>query len=153
MIHKNVITYGTFDLFHVGHLNLFKKLKNLGDFLIVAVSTDEFNALKGKKSIIPYKQRAEIVQNIKFVDKVIPETCWEQKINDIKKYKIDIFGIGSDWKGKFDYLNSYCEIVYIDRTEGISSPQLKDLLQSINISKDKFIQAFELLEQIKSQLG
>lgn len=153
MIHKNVITYGTFDLFHVGHLNLFKKLKNLGDFLIVAVSTDEFNALKGKKSIIPYKQRAEIVQNIKFVDKVIPETCWEQKINDIKKYKIDIFGIGSDWKGKFDYLNSYCEIVYIDRTEGISSSQLKDLLQSINISKDKFIQAFELLEQIKSQLG
>ena len=107
---KNIITYGTFDMFHIGHLNLLKKLKGLaGDNgkLIVAVSTDEFNALKGKKTLIPYEQRAEIVSNIKYVDLVIPEIKWEQKIEDVKKYNIDIFAIGEDWKGRFDFLKEY----------------------------------------------
>lgn len=88
---KTVITYGTFDLFHVGHLRLLRRAKSLGDRLIVAVSTDDFNLIKGKKSIIPFEQRAEIVSNIKYVDLVIPEISWEQKLEDIKKYRVDIF--------------------------------------------------------------
>ena len=91
-------TSGVYDLFHIGHLKLLQRIKNLGDRLIVAVSTDEFNALKGKKTIIPYEQRAEIVSNIKYVDFVIPENNWEQKIEDIKKYNVDIFTMGNDWE-------------------------------------------------------
>ena len=106
---KVVITYGTFDLFHVGHLKLLKRAANLGDKLIVAISTDNFNLLKGKKTIISFNQRCELVKNIKCVDKVIPEENWEQKIQDIKKYNVDVFVMGNDWKGKFDYLKNYCE--------------------------------------------
>lgn len=122
---KIVLTYGTFDMFHIGHLNLLNRLKNLGSKLIVAVSTDEFNALKGKKTLIPFEQRALIVQNIKCVDMVIEENNWEQKIEDLKKYDVDIFAMGDDWEGKFDFLKDYCEVVYLPRTENISTTQLK----------------------------
>ena len=149
---KIIITYGTFDLFHIGHLNLFKKLKNYGSKLIVGVSTDEFNLLKGKKSIIPFEQRIEIVKNIKLVDAVISEESWEQKIKDIQKFNVQIFGIGSDWKGKFDFLKEYCEVLYVDRTEGVSSSNIRDMFKSIKLVKDQFIQAFDILEQIKRQL-
>jgi len=146
---KTVITYGTFDLFHIGHLKLLQRIKNLGDRLIVAVSTDEFNTLKGKKTIIPYEQRAEIVSNIKCVDLVIPENNWEQKIEDIKKYNVDIFTMGNDLEGEFDFLKEHCEVVYLDRTEGISSTQLKQTLKSFSVSKDEIIKAFEILEQLR----
>jgi len=146
---KTVITYGTFDLFHIGHLKLLKRLSSLGDKLIVAVSTDEFNELKGKKTIIPYNQRAEIVENIKCVDMVIPENDWEQKVKDIQKYNVDIFAIGDDWEGKFDFLKEYCEVVYLKRTEGISSTQLKKTLKTFSVSKDEIIKAFDILEQLK----
>jgi glycerol-3-phosphate cytidylyltransferase len=150
---KTVITYGTFDLFHIGHLKLLQRLKKLGDKLIVAVSTDEFNQLKGKKTIIPYEQRSEIVRNIKCVDMVIPEYNWEQKINDIKKYDVDIFAIGNDWKGKFDFLKEYCDVVYLDRTNGISSTQLKNTLKTFSVSKDEIIKAFDIIEQLKKELS
>ena len=122
---KIVLTYGTFDMFHIGHLNLLNRLKNLGSKLIVAVSTDEFNSIKGKKTLIPFEQRALIVQNIKCVDMVISEENWEQKIDDIKKYNVDIFAMGDDWKGKFDFLKDYCKVVYLPRTQNISTTELK----------------------------
>jgi len=107
---KTILTYGTYDMFHIGHLKLLKRLKSLGDKLIVAVSTDEFNEIKGKKkTIIPYEQRAEIVEAIKYVDMVIPENNWEQKVTDIQKYNVDVFSMGHDWEGKFDELKEYCE--------------------------------------------
>ena len=122
---KRVITYGTFDMFHIGHLNLLNRLAELGDELIVAVSTDEFNALKRKKTLIPFEQRAEIVRNIKCVGKVIAEESWEQKAEDIKRHEVDIFAMGNDWEGKFDFLEEFCEVVYLSRTENISSTELK----------------------------
>lgn len=100
---KTVITYGTFDLFHIGHLRLLQRAKALGDKLIVAVSTDEFNLQKGKRAIMPFEHRVEIIKNLKCVDMVIPEESWEQKIEDIKRYKVDIFVMGDDWKSKFDF--------------------------------------------------
>lgn len=127
-MNKRVITYGTFDLFHIGHLNLLQRLKSLGTELVVAVSTDEFNSLKGKKTIIPFEHRVEIVKNIKCVDNVIAENSWEQKIEDIKKYNIDIFAMGDDWEGKFDFLREYCEVIYLDRTKDISSSSIKSIL-------------------------
>ncbi len=145
---KTVITYGTFDLFHIGHLKLLQRLKQLGDKLIVAVSTDEFNAGKDKKTIIPYDQRSEIVSNIKCVDVVIPEHSWEQKIGDVKKYNVDIFGIGNDWEGKFDFLKEYCQVYYLERTKGISSTQIKQLLKTFSTYKDDVIKSFSILEQL-----
>ena len=125
---KTVITYGTYDLFHVGHLNLLKRAKELGDYLIVAVSSDEFNwNEKQKKCQIKDVDRMAIVEAIKYVDKVIPETNWEQKKTDVKKYNVDVFVMGDDWKGKFDFLEEQgVEVVYLPRTEGISSTQLKE---------------------------
>lgn len=123
---KKVITYWTFDLFHIGHLNLLKRAKQLGDYLIVGISTDEFNLLKWKKSFFIFEERKKIVEAIKYVNKVIPEKNWEQKINDIKKNNIDIFVIGDDWKWKFDYLNEYCKVVYLPRTKWISSTLLRN---------------------------
>ena len=124
---KTVITYGTFDLFHIGHLNLLRRAKDLGDYLIVAVSTDCFNWVeKHKKCQIPDKDRMAIVEAIKYVDKVIPEDSWDQKIKDVQKYDVDVFVMGDDWKGKFDFLKDYCEVVYLPRTEGISSSSLKE---------------------------
>ena len=127
---KRVITYGTFDLFHIGHLNLLKRAKALGDYLIVAVSSDEFNLQKGKVCKIKDTDRMQIVEAIKYVDQVIPETSWDQKIEDVKKYDVDVFVMGDDWKGKFDFLKDYCEVVYPPRTEGISSTQLKEELRN-----------------------
>ena len=124
---KTVITDGTFDLFHIGHLNLLRRAKDLGDYLIVAVSTDRFNWVeKHKKCQIPDKDRMAIVEAIKYVDKVIPEDSWDQKIKDVQKYDVDVFVMGDDWKGKFDFLKDYCEVVYLPRTEGISSSSLKE---------------------------
>lgn len=124
---KTVITYGTFDLFHLGHLRLFQRAKNLGSKLIVAVSTDEFNALKGKKSFMPYEHRSQIVAAIKCVDMVIPERSWEQKLHDISDYKVDAFCMGDDWVGKFDFLKDHCDVHYLSRTEGIDSSSIRAL--------------------------
>jgi len=120
-----VITYGTFDLFHYGHLRLLERAKSLGDYLIVAVSTDEFNEIKNKKCTYPFDERAEIVKAIKYVDEVIPEKTWEQKATDIIDHKVDIFVMGSDWAGKFDALKEFCEVVYLERTPNISSSEIK----------------------------
>lgn len=121
-----VLTYGTFDLFHVGHLRLLNRLRVLGDSLIVAVSTDEFNASKGKTSVISFEDRAEIVKSLRCVDMVIPETCWDQKASDIRQLGASIFGMGDDWVGKFDELKEYCEVIYLPRTEGISTTHIKE---------------------------
>jgi glycerol-3-phosphate cytidylyltransferase len=148
-----VITYGTFDMFHIGHLNLLKRAKALGDYLIVGVSTDKFNEQKGKKTLIPFEQRAEIVKSIKYVDLVIPEESWEQKVRDIQKYNVDTFIIGEDWKGKFDYLKEYCEVHYLPRTKGISTTQLKRSLSTfLSIPKDELLKAFDILEQLRKDL-
>ncbi|MCF6268095.1 MAG: glycerol-3-phosphate cytidylyltransferase [Melioribacteraceae bacterium] len=121
-----VITYGTFDLFHYGHLKILERAKELGDYLIVAVSTDEFNATKHKANIYPYQHRSEIVKAIEYVDEVIPENSWEQKTEDIITKNIDVFVMGSDWEGEFDSLSKHCKVVYLPRTENISSTQIKD---------------------------
>ena len=125
---KVVITYGTFDLFHVGHLRLLYRLKSLGDYLVVAVSTDEFNSLKGKKTVIKFEERFEIINSLKCVDLVVPENSWDQKEGDIKKYSVSTFGMGADWVGKFDFLKSLCDVVYLPRTDGISSTAIKSSL-------------------------
>lgn len=149
---KRVITYGTFDMFHVGHLRLLKRLKDLGNELIVAVSTDEFNEIKGKKVLIPYEQRVEILEGIKYVDKVIPETRWEQKIEDIENYKIDVFAIGNDWEGKFDHLKPFCQVVYLNRSDNISTTKLKKSLTNfLSIPKEDIINALEILGQLKKE--
>lgn len=129
---KKIITYGTFDLFHIGHLRLIQRAKALGDHLTVAVSTDDFNALKGKKTLIPFEHRIEIVKNIQGVDEVIPEGCWEQKKRDIQQLGITHFVMGADWQGKFDELKSLCEIVYLPRTPNISSSEIKSALAVLN---------------------
>ena len=125
---KRVITYGTFDLLHYGHINLLKRAKALGDYLIVAVSTDEFTRLKkDKKCYFSYEQRKGLLESVRFVDLVIPEENWDQKINDIKEYHIDTFVIGDDWKGKFDYLKDEgVEVIYLPRTPEISTTQIKE---------------------------
>ena len=147
---KVIITYGTFDMFHIGHLKLLKRLKSLGDELIVAVSSDEFNRGKGKKVMIPYAQRAEIVENIKCVDKVIAEESWEQKVTDVQKYNVDIFAMGNDWEGEFDFLKKHCEVVYLERTKDISTTQLKkSLMNFMSIPKEDIINAFEVIELLK----
>jgi len=122
---KRVITYGTFDLLHIGHINLLKRAKALGDYLIVGLSTDEFNRVKNKKAYYPYEDRKKILESIRYVDLVIPEVNWEQKVRDILEYKVDIFVMGDDWAGKFDELKDYCQVVYLPRTEGISTTQIK----------------------------
>lgn len=124
---RKVITYGTFDLLHAGHINLLRRAKELGDYLIVVVSTDEFNwEQKQKKCYFTYEERKKLVEAVRYVDLVIPETSWEQKINDVKEYHVDTFVMGDDWKGKFDFLKDYCEVVYLPRTEGISTTKIKE---------------------------
>ncbi len=127
-----VLTYGTFDLFHIGHLNLINRLRELGDRVVIAVSTDEFNAGKGKTSVVSYEDRARIIGSIKGVDLVIPETSWEQKVSDIKTYDVDVFAIGDDWAGKFDELEQLCQVVYLSRTDGISSTEIKQMLRVLD---------------------
>lgn len=122
---KKIITYGTFDLFHLGHLRILERAKALGDYLVVAVSTDEFNVIKHKTSTYPYEHRKEIVEAIKYVDEVISENTWEQKADDIRKHNIDVLVMGDDWKGEFDHLSEDCEVIYLPRTDNISSTIIK----------------------------
>ena len=124
---RRVLTYGTFDLLHYGHIRLLKRAKELGDYLIVALSTDEFNAEKGKKAYPDYETRKKMLEAIRYVDLVIPEENWEQKISDVKRYEVDVVVMGSDWAGsdRFDFLKDYCELVFLDRTEGISTTKIK----------------------------
>ena len=127
---KRVITYGTFDLLHYGHINLLKRAKALGDYLVVALSTDEFNwNKKKKKCYFDFEKRKALLESIRYVDLVIPEESWEQKTMDVDLYHIDTFVIGDDWEGKFDFLNEKCQVVYLARTPEISTTQIKnDLL-------------------------
>lgn len=122
---RKVITYGTFDLLHVGHINLLKRAKEMGDYLLVALSTDEFNTLKHKTAYHSYEDRKAILEVIRYVDEVIPENSWDQKIKDVQENGIDIFVIGDDWEGQFDFLKDYCQVVYLPRTEGISTTKIK----------------------------
>ena len=124
---KRILTYGTFDLLHYGHIRLLKRAKALGDYLIVALSTDEFNELKGKKAYHNYETRKKMLEAIRYVDLVIPEENWEQKIDDVKNYNVDVVVMGSDWANsdRFEYLKDYCDVVYLDRTEGISTTKIK----------------------------
>ncbi|HFI0054601.1 TPA: glycerol-3-phosphate cytidylyltransferase [Streptococcus suis] len=125
---KRVITYGTFDLLHYGHINLLQRAKQYGDYLIVALSTDEFNKEKGKTSYFSFEERKKLLSAIRYVDLVIPEENWEQKSTDISKYQADIFVIGDDWKGKFDYLQEETgvEVIYLERTKEISTSKIKE---------------------------
>jgi len=148
-----VITYGTFDMFHIGHLNLINRLSEIGGRLIIAVSTDEFNREKGKKNLIPYEQRAAIVGSIKNVDVVIPEKSWSQKRQDIVQYEVDVFAIGDDWKGRFDFLSDLCEVVYLERTKNISTTELKKSLKNfLSIPHEDLVKAFEVLQLLKQDL-
>lgn len=126
--YNTIITYGTFDLFHIGHVKLLERISSLCNNIIVGVSTDEFNQAKGKTSVIPYEQRAEIVRSCRYVTKVIPEETWEQKSDDVSQYKVDAFAIGDDWKGKFDFLKDQCDVIYLPRTPEISTTKLKQTL-------------------------
>ena len=120
-----VITYGTFDFLHIGHINILRRAKELGDYLVVAVSTDEFNRAKHKQSYSTYEERKVIVESIRYVNLVIPEHSWEQKIANIKEHRIDIFVMGDDWTGHFDFLKEHCDVRYLPRTDGISSSLIK----------------------------
>ncbi|AVF76124.1 glycerol-3-phosphate cytidylyltransferase [Vibrio alginolyticus] len=140
---KTIITYGTFDLFHIGHVRLLKRLSEMADRLVVGISSDEFNAIKGKRSFFSYEERAEIVASCKYVDEVFSEDNWQQKKDDILKYEASIFAIGDDWQGEFDYLNELCEVVYLERTKDISTTDIKKSLSKLN--KDK-------LEEIESSM-
>ena len=126
---KRVITYGTFDLIHYGHINLLERARRLGDYLIVGLSTNEFNAIKNKKCYFSYEERKRLLEAIRYVDLVIPEEAWEQKARDIKLYQIDTFVIGDDWEGKFDELKSLCEVVYLNRTPEVSTTKIKSELK------------------------
>ncbi|WP_239029661.1 adenylyltransferase/cytidyltransferase family protein [Novacetimonas pomaceti] len=121
-----VVTYGTFDLFHVGHVRLLKRARALGSRLLVGVSTDEFNAKKGKRSVNSFLERCEVVAACQYVDGVFAEDCWQQKTADILRLDASIFTIGDDWKGHFDFLSKYCDVIYIPRTEGISTTLIKN---------------------------
>ena len=122
---KKVITYGTFDLFHFGHLEILRRAKELGEYLVVAISTDEFNEIKDKKCVYPFEHRINIVEAIKYVDEVIPENNWNQKRHDILKNEIDIFTMGNDWEGKFNDLTDICDVIYLPRTPNISATKIK----------------------------
>lgn len=124
-----VITYGTYDLLHWGHIRMLKRAKEQGDYLVVALSTDAFNQTKGKKAYHSYEERKMMLESIRYVDLVVPEENWEQKKEDVQLLKIDKFVIGDDWKGKFDFLEDYCEVVYLPRTEGISTTKIKNDLE------------------------
>ena len=127
---KKVITYGTYDLLHYGHINLLRRARALGDYLIVALSTDEFNwNSKQKKRYFTYEQRKQLLEAIRYVDLVIPEKNWEQKKEDVREFKVDVFVMGDDWKGKFDFLKDQCEVIYLPRTPEISTTQIKTQLK------------------------
>ena len=131
---KKILTYGTYDLLHKGHINLLRRAKERGDYLIVGISTDEFNAIKGKKSYYDYETRKQMLEAIKYVDEVIPEYDWNQKPDDIARFGVDEVVMGSDWEGneKFEALREYCDVNYLPRTEGISSTQIKQDMGFMN---------------------
>lgn len=131
---KKIITYGTYDLLHVGHINLLRRARELGDYLVVVLSSDEFNAIKHKSAYHTFEDRKIILESIKYVDEVLPEYTWEQKIKDVVDNKIDVFVMGDDWEGQFDFLKEYCEVVYLPRTDGISTTKIK---QDLNLSVKK----------------
>jgi glycerol-3-phosphate cytidylyltransferase len=126
-----ILTYGTFDLLHFGHINLLKRAKALGDHLIVGLSTDQFNQEKNKQAYHSFVNRKMILESLRFVDEVIPENTWNQKIEDVIKYDINIFVMGDDWKGRFDFLKEYCEVIYLQRTIGISTSKIKNDLKVV----------------------
>ena len=126
---QRVITYGTFDLLHYGHINLLKRAREFGDYLVVGLSTDEFNAGKGKKSYFSYEERKQLLEALRYVDLVIPEETWEQKKTDVELYQIDHFVIGADWEGKFDDLADLCQVQYLPRTPEVSTTKIKTDLQ------------------------
>jgi glycerol-3-phosphate cytidylyltransferase len=128
---KKVLTYGTFDLLHFGHINLLKRAKELGDYLIVGLSTDKFNEEKNKQAYNSYENRKMILESISFVDKVLPENAWSQKVDDVIKHDIEIFVMGDDWEGHFDFLKEYCEVIYLPRTIGISTSKIKNDLKVV----------------------
>lgn len=149
---KTILTYGTFDLFHVGHVRLLERLKALGDRLIIGCSTDEFNNLKGKKCIFSYKDRYEILCACKYVDFVFAEESWEQKVADVKKYNVDMFSIGDDWAGEFDFLEAegHCRVVYLPRTEGISTTDVRSTVN--HLRKDNISGILHTLHDIEKRL-
>lgn len=151
---KTVITYGTFDLFHIGHVRLLERARELGDRLIVGVSSDEFNKIKGKSSAFPYAHRSDIVRALRCVDEVFPENDWGQKADDIRKYGADILVMGHDWTGKFDDLQDLCEVVYLPRTEGISSTEVKQALRAFKPEKlDELLEGIEAIRLLANQLA
>ncbi|MCG2433586.1 glycerol-3-phosphate cytidylyltransferase [Staphylococcus epidermidis] len=125
---KRVITYGTYDLLHYGHIELLRRAREMGDYLIVALSTDEFNQIKNKKSYYDYEQRKMMLESIRYVDLVIPEEGWGQKEKDVDRFDVDVFVMGHDWEGEFDFLKDKCEVIYLNRTEGISTTKIKQEL-------------------------
>lgn len=146
---KTILTYGTFDLFHIGHIRLLERLRNMGDRLLVGVSTDEFNVNKGKKTVVPFADRIEIIRALRCVDLAFAEHDWEQKTEDISRHQVTILGMGSDWTGKFDHLSHLCEVVYLPRTEGISSTEIRNSLKVLapeHISELK--QALDIMSSI-----
>lgn len=140
---RKVLTYGTFDLLHKGHVLLLQRAAELGDHLTVALSTDEFNALKGKKAYTSWEDRKLILEALACVDEVIPENEWEQKVKDVKNHDIDVFVMGDDWEGKFDFLKDSCQVVYLPRTEGISTTKIKEDLKKIKAEVDKISKKIE----------
>lgn len=145
---KTVVTYGTFDLFHIGHVRLLKRLKSLGDRLVVGLSTDEFNHVKGKEVVIPFDDRKEVLLSCRYVDDVFEEKCWEQKREDIIREKATIFAIGDDWSGKFDDLGDIVEVLYLPRTKDVSTTDLRTVIGELENDKIKEIHnvAARLLE-------
>ncbi|MEX1116264.1 MAG: glycerol-3-phosphate cytidylyltransferase [Akkermansiaceae bacterium] len=135
---KKIITYGTYDLLHRGHVNLLKRAKAMGDFLVVGLSSDEFNAIKHKKAFYSYEERKLVLEAVRYVDLVIPEHTWEQKAQDIADHDIDVFVMGDDWSGKFDHLKEQCEVVYLPRTDGVSTTQIKAQLRVTESSNIEF---------------
>ena len=146
-----VLTYGTFDLFHIGHVRLLKRLRQLGDKLVVGLSTDEFNSLKGKQTVMTYEQRKEILLSCRYVDEVFEESSWEQKREDIQRKDASIFAMGDDWAGRFDDLQDITEVVYLPRTEDISTTEVKLLVKQMSLEKQ--LEIINLLEAVKARVS
>lgn len=150
---KTLLTYGTFDMFHVGHVRLIQRMAELGERVIVGVSTDEFNLKKGKRAIFSYPYRAEIIASLKGVDHVIPEETWEQKVEDIKRHDVDLLVMGEDWEGEFDYLTEYCEVRYLPRTRNVSTSSIKTAIDRLSsLGNEDLVSAIEILEFLNRDL-
>ena len=151
---KTVLTYGTFDMFHVGHVRLIQRLTELGDRLIVGVSTDEFNLKKGKRSIFTYPYRAEIISALAGVNHVIPEETWDQKVEDIRRHDVDLLIMGEDWTGKFDELRAFCEVRYLPRTRNVSTTTIRAAIDKFSsVGDESLVSAIEILEFLNRDLS